>query len=298
MSGKLRTNIFSGLEEIVKKDYSLGENTWFGLGGRAEYFICPRTVDQLADVVKRCGENNVPIRILGFGSNLLIRDQGVKGAVVKLDSEEFSKIECNGLVLNAGAGADLGKLVLDCVRKGMGGMEVLAGIPGSIGGAVKMNAGGIFGDLGSSVESVTLMDNQGNVFEKSKPELSFDYRQTNITAKFILAAQIKLYEADPQQLLNMVKEIWIYKKNTQPLNTRSAGCVFKNPRGMSAGAMIDRTGLKGTRVGGAVVSEKHANFIVAEKDCKSGDVISLIETVRKKVKEKFDVELELEIEIW
>jgi UDP-N-acetylmuramate dehydrogenase len=154
------------------------------------------------------------------------------------------------------------------------------------------------GDFGSSVESVTLMDNEGKVFERAKPELSFDYRSTNITAKFILGAKVKLYEADPQQLLKVVKEVWIYKKNTQPLNTRSAGCVFKNPRGMSAGAMIDRAGLKGAKVGGAVVSEKHANFIVAQEGCKSSDVTALIEKIRKKVKENFDVQLELEIEIW
>ncbi|OQA03255.1 MAG: UDP-N-acetylenolpyruvoylglucosamine reductase [Planctomycetes bacterium ADurb.Bin401] len=142
------------------------------------------------------------------------------------------------------------------------------------------------------------MDNEGKVFEKSKPELSFDYRQTNITVKVILAAKLKLAEADPEQLLRSVKEVWIYKKNTQPLNMKSAGCVFKNPRGMSAGAMIDRCGLKGTRIGGASVSEKHANFIVAEKGCKSSDVISLIDLIKKKVKDKFDVSLELEIEIW
>lgn len=298
MSGKLQMNIFSGLEQIVEKDYLLGENTWFGLGGKAEYFIRPQTVDQLADVVKRCTENNMPVRILGFGSNLLVRDQGVKGVVLKLDSEAFCKIEYDEFSLRAGAGADLGKLVLECVRKGLGGIEILAGIPGSVGGAVRMNAGGNFGDFGSAIESVTLMDNQGNIFEKSKPELSFDYRQTNITAKFILDTKVKLYEADPQQLLRTVKEVWIYKKNTQPLNTRNAGCVFKNPRGMGAGAMIDRTGLKGTKIGGAVVSEKHANFIIAEKGCKSSDVTSLIDTIKKKVKEKFDVELELEIEIW
>lgn len=298
MSGKLRMNIFNGLEKIVKKDYPLGQSTWFGLGGRAEYFIRPQTVAQLADVAKRCSENSVPMQVLGFGSNLLVRDEGVKGTVIKLDGEEFCKVKHDGLILTAGAGADLGKLVLDCVRRGLGGIEILAGIPGSIGGAVRMNAGGIFGDLGSAIESVTLMDNDGNIFEKSKPELSFDYRQTNITAKIILAAQIKLYQADPQHLLKTVKEVWIYKKNTQPLNTKSAGCVFKNPRGMSAGAMIDRTGLKGTKVGGAVVSEKHANFIIAEKGCKSSDVILLIDTIKQQVKEKFDVELELEIEIW
>ena len=162
-----------------------------------------------------------------------------------------------------------------------------------------MNAGGRFGDIGTVVESVTLMDKQGKVFEKSKPELAFDYRTTNITAKFILAAKLQLSEADPQEVLRRVKEIWIYKENNQPpLNTKSAGCIFKNPRGVSAGALIDRAGLKGLQVGGAVISEKHANFILAQESCTSRDVTRLIEAIRQRVKEKFDIELELEIEIW
>jgi UDP-N-acetylmuramate dehydrogenase len=174
----------------------------------------------------------------------------------------------------------------------------LTGIPGSIGGAVKMNAGGNFGDIGSAVESVTLMDKTGAVFEKTKPELMFDYRQTNITAKFILGAQLKLSTAQPDQILRTVKEIWIYKKNNQPLNTKNSGCIFKNPRGLSAGAIIDKAGLKGLQVGGASVSEKHANFIIAGKDCKSKDVSRLINAIKQRVKEKFDIDLELEIEIW
>ncbi len=291
-------NIFNGLEKIVEKDYPLGKNTWFGLGGNADYLIQPQNVDQLADVIRRCYENNLPVHVLGFGSNLLVRDEGVKGAVVRLSGSDFAAVEFNGNLLTAGAGADLNKLVLDCVRKGLGGIEMLAGIPGSIGGAVKMNAGGNFGDFGSAVESVTLMDGDGKIFEREKPELSFDYRSTNITAKFILGAKIRLYESDSQQLLKTLKEVWIYKKNTQPLNTKNAGCIFKNSRGMSAGAMIDRAGLKGAKIGGAVVSEKHANFIIAGDGCKSGDVVALIEKIREKVKEKFDVELELEIEIW
>lgn len=291
-------NIFSGLEKIVEKKFSLGQSTWFGLGGPADYMISPQNAEQLSDVIKRCNENNINIRVLGFGSNLLVSDEGIKGAVVKLAGDEFTRVEFDGTSLTAGAGADLGKLVLECVRKGLGGLEVLAGIPGSVGGAVKMNAGGIFGDFGSTVESVTLMDNQGNLFVKSKPELSFDYRNSNITAKYILGAKIDLYEADPAQLLKTVKEVWIYKKNTQPLNTRNAGCIFKNPRGMSAGAMIDRAGLKSTKIGGATVSEKHANFITAEDGCTSSDVVNLIEKIKKTVKEKFDVELELELQIW
>ena len=161
-----------------------------------------------------------------------------------------------------------------------------------------MNAGGNFGDFGAAVETVTLMDGDGNVFEKGKPELAFDYRRTNITAKFILNARLKLNSADSEQIMRTVKENWIYKKNNQPLNTRNSGCIFKNPRGGSAGALIDRAGLKGIKVGGAMVSEKHANFIVAEEGCKSRDVMRLIEAVKQRVKEQFDIELELEIEIW
>jgi len=142
------------------------------------------------------------------------------------------------------------------------------------------------------------MDSQGDVFEESKPELVFDYRRTNITAKFILNARLKLAEGDPEQIMRTVKEIWIYKKNNQPLNTKNSGCVFKNPRGVSAGALIDRAGLKGQRIGGATISEKHANFIVAEKGCSSRDVMELIDIVKQRVKEQFGVKLELEIEIW
>jgi UDP-N-acetylmuramate dehydrogenase len=291
-------NIFEGLEEIVETDYPLAKRTWYGLGGAADYFIRPKTIKQLKSVVRRCGKNNIPIYVMGFGSNLLISDEGLRGAVIKLEAEQFSQIEFDGEEVTAWAGAELSKLVLTCVEKGLSGIEALTGIPGSVGGAVKMNAGGNFGDFGSTVESVTLMDIDGNIFEKSKPELVFDYRQTNITAKFILSARLKLNESDSEQIMRTVKEIWIYKKNNQPLNTKNSGCIFKNPLGGSAGALIDRAGLKGFKIGGAVVSEKHANFIIAEKGCKSSDVIKLIEIIKQKIKEKFHIDLELEVEIW
>ena len=291
-------NIFSDLEKIVETDYPLAKNTWYGLGGPADYFIRPENVDQLKDVALRCNENQIPIYVLGFGSNLLISDEGLRAAVVKLDSEQFQKVEFKGDQVTAWAGADLGKLVLTCVEKGLSGIEALTGIPGSVGGAVRMNAGGNFGDIGAAVETVTLMDKQGTVFEKSKPELMFDYRRTNITAKFILNARLKLTEADPDQIMRTVKEIWIHKKNNQPLNSKNSGCIFKNPKGASAGALIDRAGLKGLQIGGASVSEKHANFIIADKKCKSRDVLRLIDAIKERVKEQFDTDLELEIEIW
>ena len=291
-------NIFSGLDKIVETNYPLAKRTWYGLGGQADYFLRPETVEQLKEVVRRCNENNIPIYVMGFGSNLLISDKGLRAAVIKLETDQFTQTQFDGEQLTAWAGAELSKLVLTCVQKGLSGIEALIGIPGSIGGAVKMNAGGAFGDIGAAVETVTLMDNQGSVFEKSKPELIFDYRRTNITAKFILNAQLKLAAADSEQSLRTVKEIWIYKKNNQPLNTKNSGCIFKNPRGVSAGALIDRAGLKGLQIGGATVSEKHANFIIAEKGCKSRDVMRLINAIKQRVKEQFGIELELEIEIW
>ncbi len=292
-------NIFSGLESIVETDYRLAPHTWYGIGGPAEFFICPETIEQLSEVVKRCTENELPVRVLGFGSNLLVSDQGVKGAVIKFDAPPFKQSEFGeDGELTAWAGADLGALVLDCVKRGYGGLETLSGIPGSVGGAIRMNAGGNFGDLGSVVEEVTLMDNQGGVFTKVKPELVFDYRSTNITARFILNAKIKLVPSDPDQIMRTVQEIWIHKKNNQPLNTRNCGCIFKNPPGQSAGAMIDRAGLKGLAVGGARVSDKHANFILADTDCQSADVERLVEVIRERIREQFNVELETEIEIW
>jgi UDP-N-acetylmuramate dehydrogenase len=291
-------NIFSDLDKIVETDYPLANHTWYGLGGPADYFIKPQSIKQLKEVVRRCNENNIRIYVIGFGSNLLIGDDGLTAAVITLEADQFKQTQIEGELVTAWAGADLSKLVLSCVQKGLSGIEALTGIPGSIGGAVKMNAGGNFGDIGAAVETVTLMDNQGNVFEKSKPELMFDYRGTNITAKFILSAQMKLVSGDPEQIMRTLKEIWIFKKNNQPLNSKNSGCIFKNPRGASAGALIDRAGLKGLQIGGAAVSEKHANFIIAEKGCKSRDVMRLIDAIKERVKEHFDTELELEIEIW
>jgi UDP-N-acetylmuramate dehydrogenase len=291
-------SIFNGLEEIVERDYPLARHTWYGLGGPADYFIRPRTVKELKQVNKRCNENKIPIYVMGFGSNLLISDEGVRAAVVKLEREEFAQTQFADEQVTAWAGVELSRLVLTCVEKGLSGIEALTGIPGSIGGAVTMNAGGNFGDIGAAIESVTLLDHQGEVFQKSKPELVFDYRSTNIGAKFILAALLRLGSADPDQIMRTVKETWIHKKNNQPLSTRNAGCIFKNPPGASAGALIDRAGLKGLQIGGATVSEKHANFILAQEGCKSRDVMRLIDAVKQRVKEKFDIELEPEIEIW
>ncbi len=290
--------LFAGLEEIVKKDHPLGPDTWLRIGGPAEWFVEPHTVEQLQEVVRRCRAESVPMRVIGRGANLLIDDAGVKGAVIRLHKGQFAQVEMTGQGVRAWAGADMGKLVLRCVREGRSGLEALTGIPGSIGGCVRMNAGGAFGDIGNAIETVDVMSADGEVFTRYRGDLAFAYRSTNITAPLILGAEFKLAEDDPHQILKQVKQIWIYKKNTQPLGSRNAGCIFKNPRGLSAGALIDRAGLKGKRIGGAHVSQKHANFILADDDARANDVLKLINAIRETVYKKNEVYLELEIEVW
>ena len=290
--------LFAGLEKIVKRDHGLAGETWLRIGGPAEYLIEPCTVDQLRQVVKACREEQVPMRVMGRGANLLVDDAGVKGAVIRLCKGDFAGVEPTDQGFRAAAGADMGKLVLRCVREGRSGLEALTGIPGSVGGCVKMNAGGVFGDIGNAVESVEVMSADGEVFTRYRGDLAFAYRSTNISAPFILAAEFRLSEDDPHRILKQVKQIWMYKKNTQPLGSRNAGCIFKNPRGLSAGALIDRAGLKGKRVGGAHVSLKHANFILADNGTRASDVLKLINVIREAVYKKNEVYLELEIEVW
>lgn len=289
--------LFAGLEAIVKTDEPLASRTWFQIGGPASYFIQPRTVAELQEVVRRCRDNEIPMYVLGDGANLLVSDSGVRGAVIHLDGE-FREVRAVDGGIYAGAGADMQKLVLRCVREGRSGLECLTGIPGSVGGCVRMNAGGAFGDIGNVVERVEVMTETGELFMRHRDDLAFAYRSTNINSKFILGAEFRLTEDDPHRILKQVKQIWIYKKNTQPLGHRNAGCVFKNPRGLSAGALIDRAGLKGKRIGGAFVSDKHANFILADKNCTASDVLKLINLIRETVYKKNEVYLELELEIW
>ncbi len=290
--------LFADLEKIIKYDEPMASHTWYKLGGPARFFITPENHDQLLEVTKRCHENNIDIYVLGGGSNMLISDNGVDGAVICLSADCFKQVEIKGDHVKAGAGVSMSSLLRETARNGLGGMECMAGIPGTVGGALKINAGGRFGDIGAMTWSVDLMDSSGYDFTWQANELYFGYRMSNITARYILGAEFKLTQDDPERIGQMIKEVWMLKKSSQPMETRSAGCVFKNPRAMSAGALIDKAGLKGTRCGGAVVSDRHANFFIAETGAKSQDVLNLIELVRNKIIERFGVELELELQIW
>jgi len=292
--------IFKGLEDIVQKDFPLGPMTTFGVGGKARYFVRPRTEDQLRGVIERCGKKKLDIHAIGRGSNVLVRDEGVKGAVIQLDPKAFGRITIEEDLLRVGAAAPLPKVVAEAARHSLSGVECLVGVPGTAGGGVRMNAGGAYGDIGQTVERIKVMDAHGETFYREREDLAFGYRTSNVSARFILEVELRLLPDSVSAINKRMKKIWIAKKNSQPMSAATAGCAFKNPRGLAAGLLIEQAGLKGTAVGGAAVSRKHANFIVIrdKKKTKAADVLALIELVRKAVKDRFDVYLELEIEVW
>jgi UDP-N-acetylmuramate dehydrogenase len=292
------TNPFAGLDQIVEENVPLAPHTWYKIGGPARWYVRPRSIEELFEASRRCVENDIRIYVLGLGANLLVGDEGVEGAVFRLDQEAWRTVKFDKNMVEAGAGVDMQKLILRTCRQGLSGIECLAGIPGTIGGGVRMNAGGKFGDIGAVVTRVMVMDSEGTIFDRLKDDLVFDYRRTNISAPFILSATLELEEDDPERITRKTKEIWMYKRNTQPLNTKNAGCIFKNPRGLSAGALIDQAGLKGMTVGGAQVSSVHANFIVAHPGCMADDVTRLIKIIQEKVYERNQINLETEVRIW
>lgn len=284
--------------EITRPDEPLAPYTWMKIGGPAQYLIQPRTPEELERVVQTCAAANTPIKLLGGGSNLLVRDAGVSGAVLRIYGEPFAKVEVQDDLVRAGAGAMLTTVISHTVNAGLAGMETLVGIPGTIGGALHGNAGGRIGDIGQFVETVTALTASGEVITRTKDELSFGYRESNLDDLIILEATFRLQSDDPEEITRHMRKLWISKKATQPYSFQSAGCVFKNPRGMSAGLLIDQAGLRGTRIGDAEISDRHANFIVSHPGASSNDVQRLIDLARSKVAEQFGVDLELEIEVW
>lgn len=292
-------SLFDDWPEICRREAPLAPLTWFRLGGPAEYLIEPRTEEELAAVVRRCHESGSRLHILGFGANVLAPDEGVRGVVLRLTAEPFTKTEYHGTRVVAGAGVDLTRLVRHTVRRGLAGLEILAGIPGTIGGGIRMNCGGRYGEIATAVRTVRVVDRDGQIHERDRDDVEFGYRRCRLGGEFIVQASFDLVEVDPAELVNRFRQIWMFKQNTQPpLGTRSAGCIFRNPDGRSAGAMIDQAGLKGVRCGGAYVSERHANFILAQPGCTAADVRRLMDIIRDRVEERFGTRLEPEVEIW
>jgi UDP-N-acetylmuramate dehydrogenase len=290
--------LLTGFEKIVRRGELMGMYTWFQLGGPAEYMAEPHDAEQLMALIRRCRDESVPVRLLGNGSNILVQDKGVPGLVLRLSEPAFCQIKIESHTIRAGGGARLGQVVTTAVHGGLAGLETLVAIPGTLGGALHGNAGTHGGDIGQWTIEASVITYAGEMFTRSRDDLVFGYRESSLDELVIFDARLELEPDDPQELARRLQKQWIVRKASQPMGHQCAGCVFKNPRGVSAGELIERAGLKGTRIGGAVVSDRHANFIVAEADCTSQDVLRLIDLVRDQVRDRLGVELELELEIW
>ena len=294
------TAAFEEFGDFVEFDHPLARFTWFRVGGPAAILATPRSIEELGRIARRCDETKTPVYVLGLGANVLVSDDGVPGCVIRLAAPCWKELSIDENVLSVNGGFEMQKLVLRTCREGLSGMECMAGIPGTVGGGLLMNAGGKYGDFGQNVLGVTVMDARGNVFERTRDDLVFEYRRSNIVAPYILSARFELTPDDPDDCAKRTKEIWMYKNNTQPLSSKSAGCMFKNPidAGKSAGGLIDAAGCKGMRVGNAEVSEKHANFIVAHAGCTASDIANLADEVRVRVQAQTGVTLQSEVRRW
>lgn len=302
--------------------------TWFGIGGVADHLARPTSVDAL----RACFELDPELVVLGDGANLLVDDDGMDRLVVSLDAPTFAAVrgvrpgddgvdkgarlgvvDAAGEVrVLAGAGAKLPKLIVEAVRYGLEGVEGLSGIPASLGGAVRMNAGGSFGQIADVVRRVEVVERDGTVRDLARGGIAFDYRRSGLEGCVVTSVELGLRPAEsPTRLRAAQLAVMARKKRTQPMGAESAGCCFKNPTlardvdgigaagdRVPAGLLIDRAGGKGMREGGATVSDRHANFITATRGARARDVITLMERVEALVAERFGVSLEREVVVW
>jgi len=280
---------------ITHTGVPLAPMTSFGIGGIAKQFVQPRTVEELVDVLAHLTRTGTRYRVLGRGTNLLIKSREISEPVLHLG--KMHGIRFDGEKVRAQSGMLLERLVTQCGERGLAGLETLAGIPGSVGGAVMMNAGGRYGWIGEVVSEVTCVDSTG-LKTLAADKICFTYRNSSLRGMVVAEVVLALKAGDSREIAARRRDTRAEKKRGQPLAAKSAGCAFRNPPGGYAGQLIEAAGLKGLRVGGAMVSPLHANFIVNTGDASADDVLRLIERIRKKILENYKVILELELEIW
>lgn len=285
-------------EDDIKIDVPMKKYTSFKVGGNADLFITPKKYENVNKIMNLCKANNINYYIVGNGSNLLIKDGGIRGVVIKLS--KLNKITIDGENIIAQGGASIGTVSLKSRDESLTGLEFACGIPGTIGGAVAMNAGAYNGEIADVIESVLVMDNNGQILRLNKEELELGYRTSAILKHnyIVLEANFKLQKGDHEKIATRISDLMRRRREKQPLEYPSAGSTFKRPEGQFAAKLIQDSGLKGTQMGGAQVSDKHSGFIINKDNATAKDILDLIHFVEKTVKEKFDVELEPEVRIW
>ncbi|MBC2582825.1 UDP-N-acetylmuramate dehydrogenase [Clostridium sp. DJ247] len=278
-------------------DEPMKKHTSFKVGGPVDILVTPENSQQVLDIIKLCKDDNVPYYIIGNGSNLLVKDGGIRGVVIKLS--KLDKITVNGETINSESGVELKKVSDIALDNSLTGFEFACGIPGSVGGAVAMNAGAYNGEISQVIESAKVIDNNGNIKVLNKDELELGYRMSSIL-KYdytVLEVTFKLEVGEYHKIKNRIEELNNRRNDKQPLEYPSAGSTFKRPEGYFAAKLIEDAGLKGMNVGDAEVSTKHSGFIINKGNATAADILNLIKIVQKKVKDSFNVELCTEVRI-
>lgn len=280
----------------VRKDEPMSVHTTFRVGGPADFFVSVKNVEEITAVLNLCRTENLLYYVLGNGSNLLVGDKGYRGVIIQL-CRDINQIAVEGSRLTVQAGALLSRIANEAMAGGLTGFEFAAGIPGTLGGAVVMNAGAYGGEMKDVLETVTVLTPDGEVLTLQKEELELGYRTSIVARKnyIVLEAVISLHEGDTASIKARMDELKEQRITKQPLEFASAGSTFKRPEGYFAGKLIQDAGLKGFTVGGAQVSEKHSGFVINRGNATAADIIELMKQVSEKVMEKFGVRLEPEV---
>lgn len=297
----MNQNIYHQMIQILDKervliDEPMKKHTTFRVGGNADYFVMPRTTEEVQQVVALCKKENLPYYILGNGSNLLVGDKGYRGVIIQI-YREMNEISVEGEYIRAQAGALLSKVGSVALEAGLAGFEFAAGIPGAVGGAVVMNAGAYGGEMKDILSSATVLTDEGKILKLTNEELELGYR-TSIIAKnhyIVLDAEYRLQRGDKAEIRAKMDELKTKRVTKQPLEFPSAGSTFKRPEGYFAGKLIQDAGLRGFQVGGAQVSEKHCGFVINKGDATAADIVELMRQVSEKVFQEFGVTLEPEV---
>lgn len=285
-------------EDYIKKNESMAKHCTFKCGGESAIYVVPGSVEEVEQVVKTCKENNYPYMILGNGSNVLVRDEGYQGVVIEIN-HRMSMIDVIGEEIVADAGAKLSAVAMTAYENDLAGFEFAHGIPGNVGGAVVMNAGAYGGEIKDVLKWVKVLNHDGEIETIQAKDLELGYRTSVIAKKSMVVLQmcIELQIGSAGEIGQMMQILMQKRKLKQPLEYPSAGSTFKRPEGYFAGKLIEDAGLKGYRVGGAMVSEKHCGFVINYDNATATDVLQLIDDVRDKVRQQFGVELEPEVKI-
>jgi UDP-N-acetylmuramate dehydrogenase len=282
----------------IKLEEPMKNHTSFKVGGPADILVMPESIEEVQAVIKICSENGVNYYLIGNGSNLLVRDGGIRGVVIKLS--KLNKIEVEGNKIIAESGASLYNVAKASLEAGLKGFEFASGIPGSIGGASAMNAGAYNGEMSMVLESILAIDNKGELLTLTKDEMELSYRSSAILryGYTVVSVTLSLQQGDKEAIKARIDDLAKKRSDKQPLEYPSAGSTFKRPEGHFAGKLIQDCGLKGTCVGDAQVSEKHSGFIINRENASAKNILELIMLVQHEVEEKFGVQLHTEIRIW